>query len=92
VILGHAPIVVPAILGLSLGWYPNAYLPLAVLQLSVGLRVVGDLAPSPDLRMLGGLLAAVAILLEAVAVGAMVMTARRARVARLAGAAVRGGA
>jgi hypothetical protein len=85
-ILGHAPIVIPAILGLPLGFHPIAYLPLGVLQPAVALRLVGDLAPAPELRMLGGLLAAVAILLEAVAVGVMVMCGRRARAARLAGA------
>jgi hypothetical protein len=84
-ILGHAPIIIPAILGLPIGFHVIAYLPLVVLQLSTVLRVAGDLLPDPDLRMLGGLLAAVAILLEAVAVGVMVVTGRRARAARLAG-------
>ncbi len=83
-ILGHAPIVVPAILGQPLGFHPVAYLPLVVLQASVAVRVTGDLLPSPDLRMLGGMLAAIAILLEAVAVAAMVVTGRRARAARRA--------
>jgi len=76
-IFGHAPIIVPAILRLRIGFHPLAYLPLALLQVSVAVRVAGDLAPDQGLRMLGGLLGVIAIALYAVAVVMMVIVARR---------------
>jgi hypothetical protein len=76
-IFGHAPIIIPAILGLRIGFHPVAYLPLALLQVAVGLRIVGDLASQTALRQMGGLLGALAIALYAVAVVLMVLAARR---------------
>jgi hypothetical protein len=78
-IFGHAPIIVPAILGLRIGFHPVAYLPLALLQASVAMRIAGDLAPDARLRMIGGLLGAISIALYAAAVVAMVLAARRER-------------
>ena len=78
-IFGHAPIIFPAILGLRIGFHPVAYLPLALLQVSVVMRVVGDLAPDAQLRMTGGLLGAIAIALYAAAVVVMVVAARQDR-------------
>jgi len=62
-IFGHAPIVFPAVLGLPLAYHPSFYAPLALLQLSLALRVVGDLSLWWAGRQWGGLLNAVAILL-----------------------------
>ena len=78
-IFGHAPIIFPAILGLRIGFHPVAYVPLALLQVSVAMRVVGDLAPDAQLRMTGGLLGTVAIALYAAAVVVMVVAARQDR-------------
>ncbi len=78
-IFGHAPIIFPAILGLRIGFHPVAYLPLALLQVSVAMRIAGDLAPDAQLRMSGGLLGAVAIALYAAAVVVMVVAARQDR-------------
>jgi hypothetical protein len=78
-ILAHAPIVVPAILGLRLAYRPFAYVPLVLLQVAVVVRVAGDLLPDAGLRMTGGLLAALAILAELVVVAALAIMGREAR-------------
>jgi hypothetical protein len=78
-IFGHAPIIFPAILGLRIGFHPVAYLPLALLQASVVMRVVGDLAPDTQLRMSGGLLGAISIALYAATIVVMVVAARQDR-------------
>lgn len=62
-IFGHEPIIVPALLNVSLAYTPRFYLHLGLLHLSLVVRVAGDLAPAPSLRMWGGLLNALAIVL-----------------------------
>lgn len=62
-IMGHAPLVFPAILGLPIAFRRTFYLPLGLLHLSLILRVAGDLAGWWPGRQWGGLLNAVAILL-----------------------------
>ncbi len=62
-IFGHAPIIFPAILGLQVRFYSAFYLHLALLHLSLLLRVIGDLTFQMDWRRWGGLLNEVAILL-----------------------------
>jgi len=53
-IFGHAPIILPAVTGLRVRHSAAAYLPLALLHLSVAWRVVADLSAQVDLRMLSG--------------------------------------
>jgi len=62
-IFGHAPIVLPAVLGIRLPYRPSFYLHLAILHASLILRVLGDLASWPSAQRWGGLLNAVAIVL-----------------------------
>jgi hypothetical protein len=62
-IFGHAPIVFPAVLSVPLAYDPTFYAPLILLQLSLILRVGGDLSGWWMGRQLGGLLNAVALLL-----------------------------
>ncbi len=62
-IFGHAPIIFPAILGIPINFQPAFYLQLALLHLSLALRVIADYANLYSLRMWGGLLNEVAILL-----------------------------
>lgn len=76
-IFGHAPIVIPAVLGVPVAFLRAAYLPLAVLHLSLVLRLTGDLAGLGDVRRWGGMLNALAILLF---VAVTLAAARRARV------------
>lgn len=58
---------------------PGRDLPLVLLQLSVAMRIAGDLLGDQDLRMMGGLLAALAILGYAVVLVVMVALGRRGR-------------
>ncbi|MBI3243272.1 MAG: hypothetical protein HYZ49_13360 [Chloroflexi bacterium] len=62
-IFGHAPIIVPAILNLPITYRPAFYLHLILLHASLVLRVSGDIAALPALRLWGGLLNVTAILL-----------------------------
>jgi len=63
-IFGHAPIVFPAILGKPLPFRSTFYVHLAILHVSVALRLIGDLVESlARARAWGGLLNAVALLI-----------------------------
>lgn len=53
-IFGHAPIILPAVTGLRVRHGAAAYLALALLHLSVALRVAADLFEYVDLRMASG--------------------------------------
>jgi hypothetical protein len=61
-IFGHAPIIFPAILKTPIHYTPVFYTHLILLHLSLLLRVAGDLVFNPPLRLWGGLLNTVAIL------------------------------
>jgi len=61
-IFGHAPLIFPAVLGHPLSFRPSFYAHLALLHLSLVLRVAGDLLPWVSGRRWGGLLNVVAIL------------------------------
>jgi hypothetical protein len=62
-IFGHAPIIFPAVLGVPISFRPAFYINLVLLHLSLIIRVTGDLANANTVRMWGGLLNEVAILL-----------------------------
>jgi len=63
-VFGHAPIVLPAITGLTLRFRPTFYAPLVLLQLSMAVRLVGDLIEELGRnRAWGGLLNAFALLM-----------------------------
>lgn len=76
-VLGHAPIIFPAVLGVRLPYHPLFYGPLAVLQASVAVRVGATLAGDAALRSLGGLLNAIALALFVA--GMLVSVVRGAR-------------
>jgi hypothetical protein len=61
-IFGHAPVILPGILGLSIAWRPWFYVPVVGLHLTLGGRIVGDLLPLLALRQWAGLLNAVVVL------------------------------
>jgi hypothetical protein len=61
-VFGHAPIIFPAVTRLKIPYHPAFYLPLAVLHLSLGLRVAGGLNGTFDWRQVGGLANALALL------------------------------
>ena len=62
-IFGHAPIIFPAILDVPINFQPVFYVHLILLHVSLLIRVVADYANLHTLRMWGGLLNEVAILL-----------------------------
>jgi hypothetical protein len=61
-IFAHALIILPALLPLKIPFHRGFYLPPLLLQLSLIMRLAGDLWPQQTLRQWGGLLNAVAIL------------------------------
>lgn len=62
-VFGHAPVILPAVLRVALRYTPWFYLPVAVLNLSLALRVAGDLAGMHGLRAAGSAGNALAIAL-----------------------------
>lgn len=61
-IFGHAPIILPAVTRFAVAYHPAFYIHLALLHLSLAVRLAGDFSGNADLRAFGGLLNAVAIL------------------------------
>jgi hypothetical protein len=76
-IFGHAPIILPAVLGLPMAYSPVFYGHLILLHASVALRVVADLLPWLPWRRWGGLLNEVALLLFLAVTVWAVLRARR---------------
>lgn len=62
-IFGHAPIILPAVLGVQVPFQLVFYAHLALLHASLLLRVVGDLVGSFEARQWGGLFNVIALLL-----------------------------
>jgi hypothetical protein len=62
-IFGHAAIIFPSILMLPVKYSPKFYYPLALLHISLLMRVFGDLTYTHSIRLWGSMLNAVAILL-----------------------------
>ncbi len=61
-VFGHAPIILPAVLRVSLPYHPSFYAPLVLLHVSLVVRLSGCLLASPETLRVGGLLHAVALL------------------------------
>lgn len=62
-IFGHAPIIFPAILGVPITFHSMFYIQLALLHLSLLMRLLGDITSQLEIRRWGGLLNEIAILL-----------------------------
>lgn len=62
-VFGHAPVIFPAIVRVRLPYHAGLYVPLLALNLSLGLRVAGDLSEMVVWRQWGGLLNALTLLL-----------------------------
>ena len=60
-VLGHAPIILPAVTGIRVRYSAWAFVPLIILQAAVVARVAGDLIPAQDVRAASGLLTVVAL-------------------------------
>ncbi len=52
-IFGHAPIILPAVLGVRLPFHPYFYVHLTLLHASLALRLAGDLLGQEELRRFG---------------------------------------
>jgi hypothetical protein len=78
-IFGHAPIIFPAILGRPFAFGRRFYVPLVALQLTLVLRIGGDLAAAMIVRQWGGMLNTAAILLFLAAVAQAMGPQRYAR-------------
>jgi nitrite reductase (NO-forming) len=81
-VFGHAPVILPAVLRISLPYRPVLYAPLALLHAAVAVRVAGDLAAADVVRTAGGLLAEIALLVFAGCAATLVRLARRALMGR----------
>jgi hypothetical protein len=60
-VFGHAPIIFPAVLRVAVPYHPTFYLPLAVLHLSLAVRLAGDATAQFDWIRIGGALNALAL-------------------------------
>jgi hypothetical protein len=76
-VFGHAPIIFPAVTRLAIHYHPVFYLHLALLHLSLALRVAGDLAGVGEWRSLGAMLNAVTLALFVLNTVAGIVRARR---------------
>jgi len=76
-IFGHAPIIVPAILGRYLTYRPRFYFHLGGLHASLILRIVGDLAGWLPGRRWGGLLNVLAIVVFLASTATTMLQAER---------------
>ncbi|NJD68117.1 MAG: vitamin K epoxide reductase family protein [candidate division NC10 bacterium] len=88
-IMGHAPIIFPSILGIALPFRPVFYSHLILLHLSLALRVAGDITAWWPGRLWGGSLNVAAILLFLVNMAASALSGKRS--ARLENAGGRSG-
>ena len=60
-VFGHAPIIFPAVLRVQVPYHPAFYVPLALLHLSLVVRLAGDATARFDWTRVGGLLNALAL-------------------------------
>jgi len=81
-VFAHAPVIIPAVAGIDLPYHPVFWAPLIVLHGSLVVRILGDLAGVPGVRMWGGMLNAVAILGFLIVVIRSVRSVRRQRSAK----------
>jgi hypothetical protein len=78
-VFGHGPIILPAVLGRAATYHPAIYAPLFILHASLLLRLTADLLSAFTLRLWGGLLNGVAILLYFLLMLATLLSAGRER-------------
>jgi hypothetical protein len=76
-IFGHAPIIVPAVLAVPIPYTPLFYIHLALLHVSLLLRVGGDALGWPAGRRWGGLVNEAAILLFLLVTAVAVLRGRK---------------
>jgi hypothetical protein len=62
-IFGHAPVIIPAVMGMPIRYLSIFYFHLSLLHISLALRIAGDLLFLQSIRRWGGLLNEVAVIL-----------------------------
>jgi hypothetical protein len=77
-IFGHMPMILPAVLGRAIAFSPLAYAALLLLNVSLILRLAGDLALGLQVRQWGGMLNVIAILLFLFLTGRGILVSTRA--------------
>ena len=60
-VFGHAPVIAPSVMRVAVPYHATFYVPLALLHVSLAVRLWGDATGDFDLRRAGGILAAVAL-------------------------------
>jgi ABC-2 type transport system permease protein len=78
-VFGHAPIIFPAVLRVAVPYHRTFYLPLALLHLSLIVRLAGDAAGRFEWTRSGGLLHAVALAAFIIGTASAVVRGARAR-------------
>lgn len=81
-VLGHAPVILPAVLRVRMPYHPVFYLPLVLLHATLLLRVGADLAGLPGLRAAGAAGNALALLAFVATTVSAVVRGSRARARR----------
>jgi len=76
-VFGHAPIIFPAVLRVQVPYHPGFYAPLALLQLSLVIRLAGDASAQFAWIRVGGALNALALLAFVAGTAAAVLSAKR---------------
>ena len=77
-ILGHAPIILPAVIGIRVRFSLLAYIPLVLLHLSLCVRIIGDFLEQSDVRESSAFITLFALVLYAATL-AFLSTARAPR-------------
>lgn len=77
-VFGHAPIIFPAVTRFAVPYHPTFYIPLAVLHLSLLMRLMGDFFDSGFLKLQGGAANSLAVLLFVISTVAAVIRGKRA--------------
>jgi hypothetical protein len=80
-VFGHAAIIFPAVLRVAVPYHPTFYVPLALLHLSLFVRLAGEAAGRFDWTRAGGLLNAVALAAFIVSTASAVVRGARERAA-----------
>ncbi len=78
-VLGHAPIIIPAVAGASVPFHRAFYAPLALLHASVAVRLLGDATMRYDVRSVGAALNATALAAFILFIGTSIARAKRAK-------------
>lgn len=78
-VFAHAPVIIPAVLGVSLPYRPVLYVPLALLHAGLAVRLIGDATGNLTAWRWGGVMGEMAIVLFIGLSAALAVRARRGR-------------